>query len=180
MELNQTMSPSELMRAQRSTNEVNARLRRPNGTQPGELGRDSFLRLLVTELRHQDPTQPMQDKEFIAQMAQFSSLEQMTNINDAIQNLHKSSRATEAFSLLGKKVDAVITSSGEQITGTVSKISYRNNIVRLLVNNRELDLSEISAVYPPDQEAAAPAVRRNTPPQHQQQRQTVVPQGAAQ
>lgn len=179
MELNQTMSPAELMRAQRSTSEVNARLRRPNGTQPGELGRDSFLRLLVTQLRHQDPTQPMQDKEFIAQMAQFSSLEQMTNINEAIQNLHKSSRASEAFSLLGKKVDAVISTSGEQITGTVSKISYRNNIVKILVNNRELDMSEICAVYPPDREEPSTGARRNPAPQHQQRETEILP-GTAQ
>jgi len=179
MELNQTMSPVERMRAQLATNEVNSRLRRPNGSQPGELGRDAFLRLLVTQLQHQDPTKPMEDQQFIAQMAQFSSLEQMTNINEAIQNLHKSSRASEAFSLLGKKVDAVLTSSGEQITGTVSKVSYRNNIVKLLVNNRELDMSEISAVYPPEQQQA-PSASRNTAPQLHQRREAAVRPGAAQ
>ena len=49
-----------------------------------ELGKDQFLQILVTQLRNQDPMQPMQDKEFISQMAQFSSLEQMMNMSIAL------------------------------------------------------------------------------------------------
>ena len=53
------------------------------------LGRDAFLQLLVTQLRHQDPTQPKADGEFIAQLAQFSSLEQLTQIQKTLEDMSK-------------------------------------------------------------------------------------------
>lgn len=52
-----------------------------------ELGREAFLELLVTQLRHQDPTQPQADGEFIAQLAQFSSLEQLTHIQQTLHDI---------------------------------------------------------------------------------------------
>lgn len=51
------------------------------------LGRDAFLNLLVTQLQHQDPTQPQADGEFLAQLAQFSTLEQMQKMNDKLDAL---------------------------------------------------------------------------------------------
>ena len=53
----------------------------------GALGREAFLQLLVTQLQHQDPTQPLKDGEFIAQLAQFSSLEQLTHIQQSLQDI---------------------------------------------------------------------------------------------
>ena len=53
-----------------------------------DLDKDAFLRLLTTQLANQDPLNPMEDKEFIAQLAQFSSLEQMQNLNKAVGNLN--------------------------------------------------------------------------------------------
>lgn len=55
-------------------------------TQGGDLDKDAFLRLLVTQLQNQDPLSPMEDREFIAQMAQFSSLEQMQNLNKIFES----------------------------------------------------------------------------------------------
>jgi flagellar basal-body rod modification protein FlgD len=53
----------------------------------GGLGRDSFLQLLTTQLAHQDPTQPQDDSEFISQLAQFSSLEQLTQIQQTLTGI---------------------------------------------------------------------------------------------
>ena len=73
------------------------------------LGKDDFLQLLVTQLRYQDPTNPMSNEEFIAQTAQFSALEQMQDVNTNIKSLielQKTSARTEALSLIGKQVTA--------------------------------------------------------------------------
>ena len=51
------------------------------------LGQDAFLKLLVTQLQHQDPLQPQDDSQFLAQLATFSSLEQLTQMNASIQQL---------------------------------------------------------------------------------------------
>lgn len=111
------------------------------------LDKDAFLKLLVTELRHQDPTQPMENKEFISQMAQFSALEQMTNVNKSIQTLNKSSRSGEAYSLLGKQIKAFDPLTGVKIEGTVTGMFYKGEDIRLVVNGREIGLGDVHAVY---------------------------------
>ena len=69
--------------------------REPNS----DLDRSAFLNLLITQLRHQDPLNPMEDRDFIAQMAQFSTLEQMMNLNNTFER-------TQAFGMIGKIIDA--------------------------------------------------------------------------
>ena len=64
----------------------------------GALGKDAFLKLLFTQLQNQDPTSPMDDKEFIAQMAQFSSLEQMQNMTKAMEDLLSSQEQSQLMS----------------------------------------------------------------------------------
>lgn len=71
------------------------------------LGKDAFLKLLVTQLQYQDPTSPMDNSQFISQMAQFSSLEQMQNVAFAIENLTavtQQSQMIQFNSFIGKTV----------------------------------------------------------------------------
>ena len=76
MNVNSVGSPAS------STTTAPTQLTRPDG-----MGRDAFLKLLVTQLQHQDPTQPQADGEFIAQLAQFSSLEQLTSMQLTLQKI---------------------------------------------------------------------------------------------
>lgn len=58
-----------------------------NGAAPNALGQDAFMKLLITQLQNQDPTQPQADGEFLAQLAQFSSLEQLQSMNQKLDVL---------------------------------------------------------------------------------------------
>jgi len=73
----------------------------------GVLDKDAFLRLLVTELKNQNPMEPMDNKEFISQMAQFSTLEQMSNLSNSIEKFIETEAVAmklNAVGLIGKKV----------------------------------------------------------------------------
>ncbi|MGE7997278.1 flagellar hook assembly protein FlgD [Lysinibacillus sp. NPDC093190] len=72
-----------------------------------ELGKNAFLQLLIAQLKNQDPTNPMDDREFISQMAQFSSLEQMQNMTKTMESLLLSQEQTQMMSyssFIGKEV----------------------------------------------------------------------------
>ena len=74
---------------------------------PGELGRDDFLNLLVTQLQYQDPLNPMDSADFTAQLAQFSSLEQLTNMNEQLEALtsaQSSLNNSQAVTYIGRTV----------------------------------------------------------------------------
>jgi len=100
-----------------------------------ELGKDDFLQLLVTQLQHQDPLAPMEDKEFISQMAQFTSLEQMKNMNTAVQ-------ITQATSYIGKQVtwpDDV----GVLQNGIVSSVQIISGVPNLVIDSKTIALSKV-------------------------------------
>jgi flagellar basal-body rod modification protein FlgD len=74
-----------------------------------EMGRDDFLTLLVAQISHQDPLNPMEDKEFTSQLAEFSSLEQLTKISEGVDTMNTGSSRQEmlgAVSFIGKQVRA--------------------------------------------------------------------------
>ena len=88
----------------------------------GVLGKDDFLKLFVTQLQHQDPMNPMQDSDFMGQMASFSSLEQITNLAAANERIASSLSSTGAIGLLGRTV-TYIDENDQVRTGTVEKVS---------------------------------------------------------
>jgi len=114
--------------------------------QQSPMGKDAFLKLLVTQLQHQDPTRPMEDREFISQMAQFSSLEQMSNMNTEMKSMATRSAASEAYSMLGKRIEAYDELSERTITGTVSSVIRKKDEILLKVGRDEVPLSAVHSV----------------------------------
>nr|WP_082034270.1 flagellar hook capping FlgD N-terminal domain-containing protein [Cohnella kolymensis] len=114
-----------------------------------DLGKDQFLQILVTQLRNQDPMQPLQDKEFIAQMAQFSSLEQMMNMGKEMHALRQS--AGMAAGLIGKEVSWTETTEAGVVDhkGTVDAILWRDGVQYLKVGSAELRVDEITSISEP-------------------------------
>ncbi|MFT9817221.1 flagellar hook assembly protein FlgD [Lysinibacillus sp. NPDC056185] len=124
-----------------------------------ELGKDAFLQLLITQLRNQDPTNPMDDREFISQMAQFSSLEQMQNMTKAMVSLLASQQQTQLMSyttFVGKEVKwhektdekdekgNFIVNEG---TGIIESLKFvDDDVVFVLADGKEITPSNISAV----------------------------------
>jgi len=107
------------------------------------MDKDDFLKILITQLQNQDPTAPMEDREFIAQMAQFSSLEQMTNLTQNVERLSAMLASGNALNVLGKEVDLIV--NGEMITGQVSEVT-RGDFPQVFVNGRYFDFSDIQRV----------------------------------
>ncbi|MBM6618441.1 flagellar hook assembly protein FlgD [Bacillus suaedaesalsae] len=90
------------------------------------LGKDDFLKILMTQLQNQDPMNPMQDKDFIAQMATFTSLEQMTNMNKMLETFINSQTADGILKyseMIGKEVQYNSVSIGENGEQNVTNIS---------------------------------------------------------
>ncbi len=112
---------------------------------PGQLGKDDFLRLLVTQLRYQDPLQPVNDREFIAQLAQFSALEQMHNVATAVLELARRQEAAAAFGLVGRRV-RVQGEDGTVVEGVVSGVRRQDGGFVLVVNDRTYTLDQLVEV----------------------------------
>ena len=142
--LNLTMSAEEqavLNQQVNTLNKANVVNGRPiNNT----LGKDDFLKLLITQMSHQDPTSPMENTEFIAQMAQFSSLEQITNMNQSFQQMNAVLASNHATQVLGKTVEVDL--NGASASGVVDAVTYGEN-PQVRIGNMFYDMKSISAVY---------------------------------
>lgn len=111
------------------------------------LGKDQFLQILITQLRNQDPMQPLQDKEFIAQMAQFTSVEQLTNMNTELSMLRQN--IGSASSLIGKAVQwREEDQSGQTFvyTGTVDAILSKDGKLFAAVGGAQVPLDYITSI----------------------------------
>jgi flagellar basal-body rod modification protein FlgD len=111
------------------------------------LGKDDFLKILITQLKYQDPSQPLQDKEFIAQMAQFTSVEQLSNMASEMKLLRQSLGITS--DLIGKTVSwGSKDNAGNSIekTGKVDSITFKDGNQFINVNGEALTVNQLTKI----------------------------------
>jgi flagellar basal-body rod modification protein FlgD len=109
---------------------------------------DGFLKLLASQIKGQNPLEPMKDTEFVAQMAQFSQLEQITNLAKDTAAMNLSSRLAQGASLVGKTVSYLPEGQTTPVSGTVSAVTMGTDgrSMALTVNGVSVDAKLITRV----------------------------------
>jgi flagellar basal-body rod modification protein FlgD len=105
-----------------------------NANNGDTLGKEDFLQLLVVQMQTQDPLDPVKNEDFIAQLAQFNSLEQMITLNDQIESLSSLQTLSSSSSMLGKIVEA-LDEDGNTLEGKVTEVRYVDGEVLLTLEN---------------------------------------------
>ena len=124
-----------------------------NGTPPDKLermpmktlGQDDFLKLLVVQMRNQDPMKPVSDTEFIAQLAQFSNLEQTKTMSKDIAELRQSNAFAQGAALMGRQV-RLLSAEDTFTKGIVTDLEVKEGEVSLIVNNKAYELGQVVSV----------------------------------
>ncbi|MCO4855927.1 flagellar hook capping protein [Herbaspirillum sp. WGmk3] len=120
-------------------------------SQANSLNMQDFLKILLTQLNYQDPMKPVDNQQFMAQLAQFTSLEQTQKLNTKIDQLISTQAALQSVGLIGRMVDITDT-SGSTVTGTVKALSLSGDSPQLTVLSSSgetltgISLAQIAAV----------------------------------
>ncbi|WP_018932669.1 flagellar hook assembly protein FlgD [Gracilibacillus lacisalsi] len=148
-----SIDPSYYLSNQNQSREVN-----------NSLGKDEFLKILMTQLKNQDPLNPMEDKEFISQMTTFSSLEQMMNMSNSIDTLVQNQTVSPVIQyshLIGKEVSyyridektGEVAEPKEILTSEVKAISQKNGYAVIeLENETNIFTDEVLRINDPSAE----------------------------
>ncbi|GAC1323680.1 MAG: hypothetical protein NVSMB25_20260 [Thermoleophilaceae bacterium] len=107
----------------------------PSATPPATLGKDEFLKLLVGQLKNQDPMQPTDSSQWISQMAQFTQLEQVSNLAKSNEKIASSLSVSQTLSLIGRTV-TYTDQGGNAVTGVVGKVDMTGGTATLTVGTQ--------------------------------------------
>jgi flagellar basal-body rod modification protein FlgD len=100
---------------------------------------ESFLKLLVAEMKNQDPTKPMESTDFVAQLATFSQVEQSVQSNAKLDQILQSTALSQAGSLIGRQ----ITSADGNTSGIISEVKIKSDgVVAVLENGKEIAVGD--------------------------------------
>jgi flagellar basal-body rod modification protein FlgD len=147
MNISTDMSPQDMTRLNYQVDSFNKKLQEDQKiVSKNTLGEADFMKLLITQLKSQDPTKPLEDKEFIGQMAQFTSLKQMNQLADNFKNLNREFSFTKAVNLVNKTISWT-DENGKDSTGLVESIRVKNGDTFLNVDGQEVTPAQIKEVF---------------------------------
>lgn len=116
---------------------------------PHDLGKQEFLMLLVAQLRNQDPLNPMQDREFITQLAQLNALEQMQQLNRTLAAVTELTVLGQVSTFLGKLVAGIERGTGELVEGIVTRVTVMDGDVVLDVGGKQVEVRDVVSIADP-------------------------------
>ena len=109
------------------------------------LGQDAFFKLLITQLQNQDPLNPMEDRQFISQMAEFSSLEKTEKLYSLLEDKLSSNQVITNSNLIGKEITANV--EGVELKGIVEAVkSSDDKVLAVLDTGSEIEINKINQV----------------------------------
>ena len=130
------------------------------------LMKDDFLKLLIVQLKNQDPLSPVDDSQFLAQMAQFSALEQMTNIAESVQELNHNltwlssqSLLTQGAAMIGKEAKG-LDDQGNEVSGLITSVRWHGYTLQVQIGENLLKLENLTEVR---ESSANPVVPNPSP-----------------
>ena len=125
------------------------------------LDKNAFMKLLVSQLQHQDPMSPVANEDFVAQLATFSSLEQLQGLNQNVvasialnQSNALLSQLTQSSALIGKEVSWQDLDSEETHSGTVESVKIVDGLATLRIDGKDVPLASVTEVLGSDEKGA--------------------------
>jgi flagellar basal-body rod modification protein FlgD len=128
-----------------STSSTGATTGTSSTTGSNAIDQDMFLKLLVAQLKNQDPSSPTDPSQFLSQTAQFSTVEKLTSLADLTQKVYDASRQQSAASMIGRSVTYTDV-SGATRTGMVTGVSVGASTPNLTIGGLQISLDNVSAV----------------------------------
>lgn len=114
-----------------------------------ELDLEAFLKLLIAELRSQDPMEPMDNSELLGQVSQIREIESNLRLTETLEAVQLSEKLSAAASMLGQTITA-LDDQGQFVTGVVDRVSVENNVPKLHLGDYAVDLKNIKEILPPE------------------------------
>jgi flagellar basal-body rod modification protein FlgD len=112
-----------------------------------DLGVSDFIKLLVSELQNQDPMQPMSNSEMLQQVSQIKSIQSNDKLTTTLDSVALGQSISNASSLLQRKIEG-LTDAGDQVTGSVDRVTIENGVATLHVGKQTVSLKNVATILP--------------------------------